>query len=90
MSERVDQNKRDNTNKALRELFRLYHNSNYVSRRISEEKTKIEGYTKHSFSELEDIINVIRSRYGYYCNISFKYDPCQMFLAIDVEERKIM
>lgn len=82
--------RRDNTIKALKNLFTLYHNSNYVSRKISEEKTRIEGYTRLSFSELESFIDVIRSRYGYYCGISFTYDPCGMFLTIDVEERKVI
>ena len=90
MPERVDQIRKDNTAKALKYLFTLYHNSNYVSKRISEEKFKIEGYTRHSFYELEAFIDVIRSRYGYYCSISFTYDSCDMFLMINVEERKVM
>ena len=88
-AEESDQIRRDNTIKALKNLFTLYHNSNYVSQKISEEKTRIEGYTRHSFSEVESFIDVISSRYGYYCSISFMYDPCMLFLTIDVEERKV-
>lgn len=84
-----DQTRRDNTIKALKNLFTLYHNSNYVSKKITEEKTRIEGYTRLSFSEVKSFIDVIRSRYGYYCSISFTYDPCQLLLTIDVEERKV-
>lgn len=87
-AEESDRIRRDNTIRALKELFTLYHNSNYVSQRINDENTRIEGYTRHSFSELKDAIDVIRSRYGYYCNIKYTYDPCYMFLVLDVMMRK--
>lgn len=90
MPERVDQTRRDNTNRAIFELCGLYYNSNFVGKRITDENTRIEGYTRCSFSELKHLIDVIRSRYGYYCDISFKYDPCELFLTIDVEERKVV
>lgn len=88
-AEESNQIRRDNTIKAIMELCTLYYNSNFVSRRITEYNTRIEGYTRHSFSELKDSIAVIRSRYGYYCDISFTYDPCQMFLAIEAKERGV-
>lgn len=86
--ERVDAVWRVNTDIALRELFRLYHNGNYVSSRINERYTRIDGYTKHSDSELMAAIDQIRSRYGYYCDIVYKYDPCYMFLTVDVMMRR--
>lgn len=86
---RVDQTRKYNTHKALRELFRLYHNSNYVAKRITEEDTIIQGFTRLCISELSAALEVIRSRYGYYCSISYTYDPCQMCLRIDVKERKV-
>lgn len=88
-AEASDHTRRDNTIRALKDLFTLYYNSNYVSQRINDENTRIEGYTRHSFSELKDVIDVIISRYGYYCSIKYTYDPCDMFLKIDVEERKV-
>lgn len=86
--ERVDALWRVNTDTALRELFRLYADGNYVSHRINERYTRIKGYTRHSSSDLKDNIDVIRSRYGYYCDIVYTYDPCEMFLAVDVVTRK--
>lgn len=88
-AEESDKIRKDNTIKALKSLFTLYHNSNYVSRRITDENTRIEGYTRCSFSEVESFIDVIRSRYGYYCSISFNYNPCDLCLMIDVEERRV-
>ena len=90
MPERVDQNRRDNTRRAIFELCKLYYNSNFVGKRITDENTRIEGYTRHCISEIAAAVDVVRSRYGYYCGISFKYDPCEMFLTIDVEERKVV
>ena len=90
MAERVDQIRRDNTNRAIGELLRLYYNSNWVGKRISEGHVKIEGYTRHCISEIAAAVDVVRSRYGYYCGISFKYDPFEMSLTIDVEERKVV
>lgn len=90
MSERVDQIRKDNTNRAIMELCRLYYNSNFVGKRITDENIRIEGYTRHCIAEIAAAVDVIRSRYGYYCDISFTYDPCQLFLTIDVEERKVV
>lgn len=88
-AEERDHTRRDMTIKALKNLFTLYHNSNYVAHKISEEETRIEGYTRHSFSELENLIDLCRSRYGYYCSISFMFDPCCMLLTIEVKERRV-
>lgn len=87
-AEESDRIRKDNTIRALKDLFTLYHNSNYVSQRISDEYTRIEGYTRHSFYEIKDAMDVIRSRYGYYCAISYTYNPCDMFLLITVKERE--
>lgn len=88
MTVRVDQVRKDNTQKAIRELASLYYNSNYVAFRDTEELTRMEGYTRHSSSELDAAIDTIRSRYGYYCAISYTYDLCDMFLLINVKERE--
>lgn len=85
---RVDQVRKDNTQKAIMELASLYHNSRYVGFRDTEELTRMEGYTIHSSSELDAAIDMIRSRYGYYCAISYTYNPCDMFLVINVKERE--
>ena len=87
-AEESDQIRRDNTIRALKDLFTLYHNGNYVSRRIDDKNTRIEGYTRHSISELDAAFDTIRSRYGYYCAISYTYDPCDMCLLINVKERE--
>lgn len=83
-----DQNRRDNILKAKSELVELFNDIDYGVRDISEEKTEMEGYTRLRFSEIEDTIDIIRSRYGYYCDISFLYDPCSMILKIKVEGRE--
>lgn len=88
VSERVDQVRKDNTQKAIMELILLYHNSNWAGFRDTAELTRLEGYTRLSSSELDAAIDTIRSRYGYYCAISYTYDPSDMFLLINVKERE--
>lgn len=88
-ADETDQIITDNTNRAIMELCSLYYNSNFVAKKISEKNTRIEGYTRYHISDLTAAVDVVRSRYGYYCNISFSYEPCNMSLTIDVEERKM-
>ena len=83
-----DQNRRDNILKAKSELVELFNDIDYGVHDISEEKTEMEGYTRLRFSKIGETIDIIRSRYGYYCDISFCYDPCSMILKIKVEERE--
>lgn len=85
---RVDYIWRENTYNVLRELFPLFYNGNYVSSRISERYMRIEGYTRRSSSEIMELIDLINIRYGNYCDIRYTYDPCNMFLKIDIKERK--
>lgn len=86
MSERVDQVRKDNTQKAIRELMDLCVSCTVD--RLTDESTRIVGYTRQRSSEIAAAITIIRSRYGYYCAISYTYDPSGMFLMINVKERE--